>query len=236
MNSIGVGLDFDHTIALDHGLEKDALLHLAAELGHPVPPDDQPGMHQVETLLAEFRGGAIPMETMIARWVATFDPGRAALVAADTERWKTICYGLVSAHVTPIEGARELIAALTEHAIPAAILTNGWLPLQQMKMDACGFDLPLLVSDAIGALKPDPRTFAALAAELDRPPADIVYVGDNPAGDIGGALAFGMRAIWFDHEGLVYPPTVPAPTFTVHALREIVPLLDIVAAKDSAGA
>jgi HAD superfamily hydrolase (TIGR01509 family) len=236
VKSLGVGLDFDHTIALDHGLERAALLELAAQLGHPVAADDEVRTHHAEMLLAEFRGGAIPMEQMISRWVASFEPGRGPHAAGDTERWKTICYGLVPEHVTAIEGARELIAWLRAQGIATAILTNGWLPLQQLKNDACGFDLPLLVSGALGALKPDPRTFAALAAQLDRPPADIVYVGDNPPGDIAGALAFGMRAVWFDHEGVAYPDDLPPPSFTVHRLADIPALLERAAAKDSAGA
>ena len=47
------------------------------------------------------------------------------------------------------------------------------------------------------------------------------YVGDNARTDVGGALAAGLRAIWFDWEGQTYPPDLPPPSGIVHALREL---------------
>ncbi len=70
-------------------------------------------------------------------------------------------------------------------------------------------------------MKPDPAAFAALLDALDVPAERAWYVGDNPRGDIGGALAAGLQAVWFDWEGQTYPADVPPPTLRIHALREL---------------
>ena len=113
--------------------------------------------------------------------------------------------------------------------MPVAVLTNGWSPLQQRKIaQALGADAPpvVLVSDELGAIKPAPAAFAALVDGLGVPRERVWYVGDNPAGDIGGALAAGLRAVWFDWERLPYPAAVPPPTLRIGALRELARLVE----------
>jgi putative hydrolase of the HAD superfamily len=152
-----------------------------------------------------------------------------AVRGADPRRWREICYGLVDELVHPIDGARELIGTLRARGVPLAILTNGWSPLQQKKIArALGPDAVerILVSDEIGAVKPDPAAFAALLQALGVSAEQAWYVGDNPRGDVGGALAAGLRAAWFDWEGQPYPTDVPPPTLRVHALRELETLVE----------
>ena len=61
----------------------------------------------------------------------------------------------------------------------------------------------------------------ALTDALGVPAERAWYVGDNARGDIGGALAAGLRAVWFDWEGQTYPPDLPPPTLRIGALREL---------------
>ncbi len=58
--------------------------------------------------------------------------------------------------------------------------------------------LPLkarLFSFGAGVLKPDPGLFAQMAARLDRPPGELLMVGDNLRDDVLGAEAAGMQAL-----------------------------------------
>ena len=56
------------------------------------------------------------------------------------------------------------------------------------------------------AIKPARAAFDALAAALGRRRASASGTsGDNARGDVGGALAAGLRAVWFDWEGLAVP-------------------------------
>ena len=128
----------------------------------------------------------------------------------------------------PLDGARELLAALRARGIPMAILTNGWTPLQQKKiaraLGDASLGMTILVSDAIHAIKPARPAFDALVTALAVPRERVWYVGDNARGDAGGALAAGLRAVWFNWENQTYPQDLPTPTLTIAALRELTEL------------
>ncbi|HEY4440490.1 MAG TPA: HAD family hydrolase [Candidatus Elarobacter sp.] len=223
MSEIALGFDFDHTLGLDNGLERTALYRYAEELGVALDPNDADRRAYVDALLAVFRAGEISLEEMVRRFGAWLG------VAADPDRWRAICYALVDELVVPVEGARETIAALRARGVSLAVLTNGWTPLQQKKIARAlgpGAFETILVSDAIGAYKPDPKAFELLVAALGVPRERCWYVGDNPLGDVAGALAAGLRAVWFDWEGVTYPSELPPPTLKIHALRELETLVE----------
>jgi putative hydrolase of the HAD superfamily len=88
----------------------------------------------------------------------------------------------------------------------------------------------VLASGDLGVQKPNPQAFRALAEELGIEPARCFYVGDTPEVDITGALQAGFQAVWIDNEGKTYPPDLAEPTYVVHSLRELIPLVSAVAA------
>jgi HAD superfamily hydrolase (TIGR01549 family) len=218
-----IGFDFDHTLGVDNGLEREAYYRYAEELGRPLDRADAPIRASIDALLARFRAGELPF----AQAVELF--GNSHGVQAQLARYRTICFDLVDELVQPVDGARETIAALREAGVRLAILTNGWSPLQQKKIARALGDHaiePILVSDELRALKPSPVAFVALVAALASDPAETWYVGDNPVADVGGAIGAGLRGVWFDWEGLVYPPHVPPPTLRIGSLRELEALVE----------
>ncbi|GAC1425096.1 MAG: hypothetical protein NVSMB5_19370 [Candidatus Velthaea sp.] len=217
--NIGVGFDFDHTLGLDHGLELHAYRKLAEESGKPIDPADPAAKTYVAALLNRFRADELPLGDAVAEFCTHFG---LACNAGTADRYRRICFGLVDEHVTPIEGARELLDELKQRGIPTAILTNGWSPLQARKVArALAYDGPLLVSDEIGCAKPAPATFARLAAALGVDRDSCWYVGDNPSTDIAGAQAAGLHGVWFDWEHVRYPVDAPRPDLVIHGLGEL---------------
>jgi HAD superfamily hydrolase (TIGR01549 family) len=220
--TIAIGFDFDHTLGVDNGLERKALYAYAKELGRPQDPHDDAVRKKLENILADFRAGTTSMDEMIVCFAQTIGADPAAATAA---RWQQHCYDLVDELVQPIDGVHDVLTTLRAHGIPTAILTNGWTPLQQKKIARALGDgalaMPVLVSDAIHAVKPAPAAFDALIAALAVPREHIWYVGDNARGDIGGALAAGLRAAWFNWENQTYPQDLPPPTLTIAGLREL---------------
>jgi len=213
-----VGFDFDHTLGFDNGLERRAFYVLAEELGRPIP-DDRVRRAELELLLTAFRAGEISLADMLARFAAGI-----GLPAVDPDDWRARCYALVDSLVRPVPGARDAIAALRRRGIPVAVLTNGWSPLQQMKIARAlgrGTIETILVSDELGVAKPAAAAFDALVAALGAARHEIWYVGDNARADVGGALAAGLQAVWFDAEGQAYPSDLPAPTLAIDDLREL---------------
>lgn len=222
---IAFGFDFDHTLGVDNGLERIAFVDYARELGVPLSLDEGRTRACIDGALARMRSGETGIEEMVQHVFRACTETNGASGA----RWREICFALVPRLVRPLPGAVALLDALRDRAVPFAILTNGWTPLQQAKIvEALGAGTApdVLVSDQLGAQKPARATFDALVGTLRMPRETVWYVGDNPEGDVGGALAAGLRAVWFDWEGQRYPQNVPPPTLRIGALRELETLVE----------
>lgn len=59
----------------------------------------------------------------------------------------------------------------------------------------------LVISSEVGWRKPAPEFFAAVCRKVGRPAKRILFVGDDPANDYGGARAAGLHALLFDPAG-----------------------------------
>jgi putative hydrolase of the HAD superfamily len=221
--TFAVGFDFDHTLGLDNGLERLAFYRLAAELGRSVSEQDTSWSAFLSAILARFRAGLVTLDATVEAFVERL----AVRKTADAPtRYRAICYDLVDELVTPIAGAREVIAALVARGIPTAILTNGWSPLQNLKIArAIDYTGPILVSDTLGILKPDAAAFGKLVDVLAVPAENIWFVGDNPKTDIAGAQGAGLRGVWFDWEEMSYPSDAPAPDMRIGSLHELLDIL-----------
>ena len=65
------------------------------------------------------------------------------------------------------------------------------------------------LSAELGAAKPEPAAFDALAKRLGLFPGNLVMVGDSWADDVEGALAAGWTAIWINRAGRPRPEHDP---------------------------
>lgn len=223
---VAVGFDFDHTLGLDHGLERRAFVLLAEALGSPIALQDKPEAARLDALLVRFRHAELTLDETVAAFVAGLHRPPAP-DAAHGAHYRELCYRLVDELVEPLPGAPELLAELADSGVATAILTNGWSPLQEKKIARALGHFPgaVLVSDTLGVLKPKDAAFEQLCSALGRPRAEVWYVGDNPVIDIAGARAAGLRAAWFDWEGQGYPDGLEAPHARIHALLDLLPIV-----------
>lgn len=218
---IAVGFDFDHTLGVDNGLERKAVLAVAADCGLEL--DAEAVRQSIETLLQAFRDGLAPLEESLPRFLSAH--GARGVGAEIARRWRDHALALVDELVEPVAGARELLAALAERDIPVAVLTNGWSPLQERKLAAIGYRGPILVSAALGVAKPARAAFDLLVRELDAAHEECWYIGDTPTTDIVGARDAGLHGVWFDWEGRIWPVGVPAPETRIQRLVEFLTLI-----------
>ena len=71
--------------------------------------------------------------------------------------------------------------------------------------------------DDVGWRKPDPRPFQFICRKLDVPPADCLFVGDDPRWDIAGPRGVGMDAILINRTGTA----TTADTTCIHGLTDL---------------
>ena len=147
--------------------------------------------------------------------------GRLAIDAARRERFRRLledaggseeaqgravdlarCYrGAYEKNWRPVAGAVDLLTALKARGVRVAVVTNNLTSEQEMKLQQCALaDLvdALITSEAIGSAKPNPAIFVAALAAVGVSASEAVMVGDAWDTDVAGALAAGVRPVWFN--------------------------------------
>jgi HAD superfamily hydrolase (TIGR01509 family) len=110
--------------------------------------------------------------------------------------------------VSALPGARELLAALTEHGVPWAIATSGRAAMARRALPMLGLpdDAPMVTREMVTHAKPDPDLFLAAAAMLGVEPRHAMVVGDSVwdllAARRAGALGIGLLSGGYGREEL----------------------------------
>ncbi|MGH7846086.1 MAG: HAD family hydrolase [Candidatus Binatia bacterium] len=101
--------------------------------------------------------------------------------AARLQRAHTEAYARRAGQIRPLPGARELLAYLTQLAVPWAIATSGRMETARPALEALrvGPDMPVVTRDRVPHAKPDPDLFLAAAELLRVEISDSVVVGDS---------------------------------------------------------
>jgi 2-haloacid dehalogenase len=126
-----------------------------------------------------------------------------------------------------IDGALDVLHTLRSVS-RIAILTNGLKAVQRSRLARCAlcdYISDLIISEEIGAAKPDTAYFAAAFERLGNPPkGDVLLIGDSLSSDMRGGVDFGLDTCWFNPGGATRPADM-AITYEIARLRE---LLEIV--------
>jgi HAD superfamily hydrolase (TIGR01549 family) len=99
----------------------------------------------------------------------------------------------------PVPGMRELVADLHTSGVPMAVISNseGKLAALLEELGWAPWFAAIADSGALGVAKPDRGIFTWTLERLGVPPEAAIHVGDSREADVEGALAAGMRAVWF---------------------------------------
>lgn len=135
--------------------------------------------------------------SIFARYGLSLDAPQAA-DAYDTYR------AAYESHRTLVHGCVEVLDALVERGVRLAIVSNNRESEQHEKLAALDlaryFDA-VVISEAVGITKPDPRIFDIALERLGVAADEAVMVGDSFGNDVVGAEAAGIRAVWLDRRG-----------------------------------
>lgn len=123
-----------------------------------------------------------------------------------------------------IDGAADAVAALAERMTVIAV-TNGFGDVQHQRLDRSGLRPHLsgvVVSDEVGAAKPQPAIFDRAFELAGNPPRDrVAIVGDSLTSDIAGGREYGITTIWVNPHGVDHAPH-PAPDVVIENLAQLV--------------
>ena len=119
--------------------------------------------------------------------------------------------------VTLFDDVRQVLAALKQQYV-VGVITNGNANVERIGIDHL-FDF-VVTSEAVGAAKPDPQIFAAAVERAGVSLAQLLHVGDDPQGDVLGAMQAGARAAWVTSAPETWPYDL-SPDLTVAHIREL---------------
>ena len=84
----------------------------------------------------------------------------------------------------------------------------------------------IIISADVGLRKPNPKIFERMLTMLNLAAQEILFVGDTPHHDVGGAKAVGMSAAWISRHALPIPDGVAQPDYIIRDLAELPDLLE----------
>ncbi|MDR2662644.1 MAG: HAD family hydrolase [Treponema sp.] len=151
-------------------------LHRRELSGDPVPPVPGASFYEVQAAM---------MGAILGR-----DPRQ---VREQAERLIYRCWEARFSRIRLFPHVRETLSLLRGAGLKLALLSD-FPPARKVSLLGLeGFFDVLLSTEDTGALKPSPIPFAALIRALSCKPEEILYVGNSPRFDAGGARAAGMK-------------------------------------------
>lgn len=120
--------------------------------------------------------------------------------------------------VTPYPEVATTLAQLRPHYQLVA-LTNGNADVARTPLRDC-FHFSLTAAEA-GAAKPDPALFHGALARAGVDANQALHVGDDPELDVAAAQAVGMRAVWLNRDGHLWPNQQPPPDVSLSSLEQL---------------
>jgi 2-haloacid dehalogenase len=126
-----------------------------------------------------------------------------------------------------LPGAEELVKTL-RGAYRLGLVTNGLLDVQRPRLRASPiadcFEV-VVISDEIGAQKPDGAFFEVAFEKMGQPPRRaVLLVGDGLSADIHGGNGFGLDTCWYNPAGKPADPRYPA-RYEIRKLEELYVIL-----------
>jgi len=102
-----------------------------------------------------------------------------------------------------MEHAEEIMQYLHEKNYKLYVVTNGLVKLQRprvMNSRIAGYISDIIVSEEVGADKPDPKIFYTLLRKTNLNPKEVLVVGDSLDKDIKGAQNARIGSVWYNPE------------------------------------
>jgi len=189
MDTAAVAFDLDDTLAVTRVERATLLTEALRDVGAPQRSREAYLQAHAENLTARSR------EPVFERLFENEDVDAVAVATAYRDR--------VNAALEPVPDVEAMLTDLRGR-YRLGLLTNGPVVAQRSKLAALGwtdaFDAALVTGE-LAAGKPEPAAFESLLAELGTDASETVFVGNDVAADVRGAVAAGIDAVQVCYPG-----------------------------------
>ncbi len=130
--------------------------------------------------------------------------------------------------------SRDILCQL-QQKYTLALLTDGFLPAQQLKVQALGIEAYfkcIIYTEQLGRQfwKPSPAGFEKLTQALNAEPQTTVYVADNEKKDFIAPNKLGFLTVQIIRPARIHTESpgrsAAAPQYVIHKITQLPPLLD----------
>ncbi len=189
------GTLFDYEKAETLSLEK-----AFRQTGHSFDPDYSQVYRQINgQIWIDFEQGDISQDRLrIKRFELLFD---AIDIKSDPEEFSIKYLENLADSAYLLEDAEEVVRRLAEKT-GLMLITNGLKDVQRSRWNKSvikGYFSDILISEEIGAAKPDRRIFDEAFVRMNNPrKKKVLMVGDSLTSDIKGGCDYGIDTCWFN--------------------------------------
>lgn len=120
--------------------------------------------------------------------------------------------------VTPFDEVQPTLGRLREHFTLVSV-TNGNSQIDKTPLRD-SFDHSLTAAE-VGAAKPDPAIFHAVAERSGQPLSAFLHVGDDPVRDVQAARDVGLTTVWVNRDDRPWPGDLEPADLTVRDIAEL---------------
>ena len=195
--------DADGTLFDYDQAEKNALQTTFVQLGYPFEPAYLAVYRQVNhAIWQEFEQGQIDQLTLRTRRFELLF--QALALRADPRRFSSTYLANLAQQTCLIDGAKAIVEQLAGQ-FNLAIITNGLTEVQRPRFQRSAIIhhiKQIIISEDVGAAKPDPQIFAIAFARMNHPAKSrVLIIGDSLTSDIQGGVNYGIDTCWFNPAG-----------------------------------
>jgi putative hydrolase of the HAD superfamily len=159
-----------------------------------------------------------------ASWAGT---NRALIIAAGV-----MAYHKTKAELTPFPDVPPFLQRVHDQGeIMLGVITHGLEIKQAEKLLLLGIlrwinPAAIFISDQLGISKPNPKLYQRACSALGLPPAEVMYIGDNPLADIDPTNAVGMISVRIRRENRhADVDGRTKPRYEIRSFQDLVPIL-----------
>jgi len=225
-NLKAIFLDADGTLVNHKECEKQALMHLFASIGVVYKDDYQDIFRPLDNELWEnecYKDQPVQREDIpVYRFKILFE--LINIQYDDYAKANDLFKEGLASSTALMENAVELVEKLYGEGFILCVVTNGLIELQRPRIvnSRIGrFISHIIVSEEVGAHKPNPLIFNELLKRLQLNPEDVIMVGDSLRNDIQGAANAKIKSIWFNPKGMKNETDI-SPDYEVNCLLDVV--------------